>query len=137
MSSITRGRRGIRTLGAASAVLGAAAATLVVAAPSNAAVGTVTITPGPTGMVGTSCQYEVRATAPTGKTVRFRDQNDVQIGTSVSSNGVATIQWTPTDPGPGKFVKARQINPVDGPTRFSQTVTVGRGINTGSLCFVV
>ncbi len=130
MNTATKRRR-TRAVGIASMLAGAGAAAVVMAAPASAAVGSVTATPGPTGQFGTSCSYDLVATAPTGKEVVFGD-NGVIIGTSVADNGTATLKWTPTTPGFHK-IQARQINPVVGGAKEFQT-TVRPGVNLGSLC---
>lgn len=130
MNTATKRRR-TRAVGIASMVAGAGAAALVMAAPASAAVGSVTATPGPTGKFGTSCSYNLVATAPTGKTVVFGD-NGTPIGQSVSNNGTATLTWTPTTPGFHK-IQALQVSPVSGkPAEFQTNVLPG--LNLGSLC---
>lgn len=115
----------------AAAGLGAVAAAVVSAAPAGAAVSSIAAQPGLGGGFGTTCSYDVRASATGTKLVLFTD-NGVPItgGGIAPSGGVATANWTPTTPGT-HILRARQ-----GLSVRTVAVTVGHGLNLGSLCLV-
>ncbi|MFW0793395.1 hypothetical protein AAFP30_06245 [Gordonia sp. CPCC 205515] len=125
--SINKGR----TAAAATALFGAAAAVVVATAPANAVVSSITAQPGSGGNFGTTCTYDVNASASGNKLVNFTD-NGVAIGGGgvAPSGGIATVKWTPTTPGT-HILKARQVGTL---VTRTTTVQVGQGLNLGSLC---
>lgn len=110
--------------------LGAVAAAIVSAVPANAAVTSITAHPGAGGRFGTTCSYDVNASATGTKLVVFTDNGVVVGGGGIApSGGIASIKWTPTTPG-NHILRAHQ----NGTVRTTN-VTVGQGLNLGSLCF--
>lgn len=125
--SINKGR----AAAAATALFGAAAAAVVATAPANAAVSSITAVAGSGGNFGTTCTYDVNASAGGNNLVLFTD-NGVAIGGGgvAPTGGIATVKWTPTTPG-SHILRARQAGSLI--TRTT-TVPVGQGLNLGSLC---
>ncbi|NDZ93088.1 hypothetical protein G3I13_15720 [Streptomyces sp. SID6673] len=142
--------KGRRIAGAATALVGAGAAALVMAAPASAAVTDLEITtPSGYGSVadryGTGCEYDVSvtinnklpkgtvfyiATGPDGKASNM--ENKTPTGNK------ATFEFTPETPGE-YTLRARQsddVNDSQQPTWVTKTVQVGRGFeipDTGSV----
>jgi len=92
------------------------------------------------GRYGTTCSYEVTAAVTTkNRMVRFYEGATYLGSVTPHQEGAtykATITWTPSSTG-SKVIKARQL--VIPPSFYSTrttTVTVGNGLNLGSVCLV-
>ncbi|MCM6772017.1 hypothetical protein NDR87_03010 [Nocardia sp. CDC159] len=122
-------------------VLAASAGLMIAVAPGAAAdVTNLSIDPGaswgPSSRYGTTCSYTLTARTNTAGKVSFYDFTQAATfspGHYVDTvDGVATVRWTPTQPGT-HAIMAYQTS-AGGPVL---TVQVGNGINTGSACLVL
>ncbi|MFE3441959.1 hypothetical protein ACFXNW_02910 [Nocardia sp. NPDC059180] len=130
----------MRILRALGPVALAAAAGLVITAPSASAavVHSVTVSPGLGNGFGTTCSYEIKAIvdASIAHRTMFRDN-----GWEIRGNGgpkkvdgdTVTQMWTPSTPG--EHVITAEIH-VGTDETVSTVIQVGNGINLGSACLV-
>ncbi|WAC55736.1 hypothetical protein [Gordonia sp. SL306] len=139
--AFTKGRR---VVGAATALVGAGAAALVMAAPASAAVTSLQITtPSGYGSVadryGVGCEYDVEVTINNARPrsdvsyiAQGPDGKASNVGTKKASGTTATFEFKPTVPGE-YTLQARQIDNVNDQnqeTWVEKKVQVGRAIAT-------
>ncbi len=129
-----------RLLGSSVALLGVAASVLVTAPDAAARVTGLHASPGlswgPTQQYGTNCTYTLTATVDDAAPVSFYDFDPSTVFSPSNYiqpvDGVATVQWTPTNPGWHRIVAYQTSE--GGP---AINLEVGTGINTGSACLVL
>ncbi|MBJ8339388.1 hypothetical protein JGU71_10845 [Antrihabitans sp. YC3-6] len=136
---MNRKRQGSR-LAAATAVLGTAALTMVLSAPTaSAGVTSINIEPGlstgSSNVYGAGCTYKLTATTDNGDQVFFQSTGLASFGAinAFPVNNRVETTWTPRQNG--RFWVTASIG--DGSSFSNVEVTIGRGIPIGPFCIVI